>query len=73
MLGMNLSLLLACLLTMIWCVVNPQAHAAFVSLFDIRYGVDSVTLNTESGLRWLDVPLSLNRSYNDVAVQFGRG
>ena len=32
MLGMNLSLLLVCLLTMIWCVVNPQAHAAFVSL-----------------------------------------
>jgi hypothetical protein len=73
MLRINLSVLLTCLLTMIWCVVNPQAHAAFVSLSDIRHGVDSITLNTETGLRWLDVPLSSNRSYNDVVAQFGVG
>jgi hypothetical protein len=73
MLRINLSVLLPCLLMMIWCVVNPQAHAAFVSLSDIRYGVDSITLNTETGLRSLDVPLSSNRSYNDVVAQFGVG
>ena len=64
---------LSILLTMILCLVTSQTHAAFVSLSDLRYGADSITLDTETGLRWLDVPISLNRSYNDVAAQFGAG
>jgi hypothetical protein len=62
-----------CVLAMTLCVVGVQAHAAFISFSDSRFGIDSVTLDTNTGLQWLDVPLSQNRSYNDIAVQFGTG
>ena len=34
---------------------------------------NNLTRDTESGLDWLDVTLSLGRSYNDVSTQFGAG
>src|SRR4051794_27118202 len=33
----------------------------------------SITYDPNTGLRWLDVTQSTNRSFNDVSSQFGRG
>lgn len=49
----------------IWLVSAP-AHA-----FIIDNG--GSTLDTSTGLEWLDLTASTNRSYNDVASQFGAG
>ncbi len=32
-----------------------------------------ITLDTESGLEWLDLTQSIDRSFNDVSTQFGSG
>lgn len=44
-----------------------------VSLSHLTCEADFITLDTETGLRWLDVPISLSRSYNAVAAHFGAG
>lgn len=49
------------------------AKAVLVSQSDGVFGTDSVTLDTGTGLKWLDVNLSVNRSFNDVSGQFGAG
>lgn len=49
------------------------ANASVISVGDSVFGSDSVTRDTESGLEWLDVTLSVNRSYNEVSTQFGVG
>lgn len=48
-------------------------HAALISTSDGVFGADSVTLDTATGLEWLDLTLSINRSYNDVSANFGVG
>ena len=40
---------------------------------DTFFGADSITLDTDTGLEWLDVTLSTNRSYVDVSAEFGAG
>jgi hypothetical protein len=49
------------------------ATAVLISQSDIAFGADSVTLDTGTGLKWLDVTISVNRSFNDVSGQFGTG
>ena len=49
------------------------ANSAIISVTDPIFGADSVTQDTVSGLDWLDVNLSVNRSYIDVSTQFGIG
>lgn len=49
------------------------ARAVLVSQSDVVFGADSVTLDTGTGLKWLDVNISANRSFNDVSAQFGAG
>lgn len=49
------------------------AQAILVSQSDTVFGADSVTLDTGTGLEWLDVNTSVNRSFNDVSGQFGAG
>lgn len=49
------------------------SNAAIISVSDSIFGADSVTRDTVSDLEWLDVTLSINRSYNDVSSQFGSG
>lgn len=49
------------------------AQAILVSQSDAVFGADSVTLDTGTGLEWLDVNTSVNRSFNDVSGQFGAG
>lgn len=65
--AVTLGLLLGMLLVMV------PARAVFISLDHSVFGLDSITLDTDSGLQWLDVNLSTNRSFNDVSSQFGSG
>ena len=44
-------------------LVSGQVGAAIISSNDSVFGVDSVTQDSESGLDWLDVTLSINRSF----------
>ena len=44
-----------------------------MSMSDAVFGADSITLDTDTGLEWLDVTLSVNRSYLDVSAEFGAG
>ena len=60
------------------CFVSP-AHASLISM-NSTYGVDTITLDTDTGLEWLDVDSALTyqnqyplRSYNDVVGQLGAG
>jgi hypothetical protein len=55
-----------------WHVV-PRAHAAYISISDPKFGNNSITVDTDTGLQWLKVSLSANRTYNDVAGQFEVG
>ena len=50
-----------------------QSHATFLQVSDPQFGINSITVDTDTGLRWLNVSLSANRTYNDVAGQFGVG
>ena len=61
------------LLFLISLLLPAQAYSAIISINDSVFGIDSVTRDTVSGLDWLDVTLSVNRSYGDVSSQFGVG
>lgn len=52
-------------------LATAPAQAILVSQSDVVFGADSVTLDTGTGLKWLDVDISVNRSFNDVSGQFG--
>ena len=49
------------------------AQATLLELDDSVFGPASITRDTDTGLDWLDVPLSSGRSYDDVSIQFGPG
>lgn len=49
------------------------APGALVSNDDAVFGPGSITRDTDTGLEWLDVPLSQARTYLDVAGEFGPG
>ncbi|MCB9681192.1 MAG: hypothetical protein H6733_06935 [Alphaproteobacteria bacterium] len=57
---MRTTLLLSVLLA------STAAHAALVDQDDPIYGVAAVTLDTDTGLVWLDLPASSNYSYVDM-------
>ncbi len=44
-----------------------------VSADDPVFGVGSITLDTATGLEWLDLAFSVNRSFDDVSANFGPG
>jgi hypothetical protein len=48
------------------------ASAALISE-DSSYGANTITLDTATGLQWLDVNLTLNRSITDISSKFGAG
>jgi hypothetical protein len=55
-------------------LLNPgPAGATLIELDDAVFGPGSITRDTDTGLDWLDVPISAGRSYDDVSVQFGTG
>lgn len=53
--------------------VSHGANATLISANDATFGVGSVTRDNISGLEWLDVLHSTDRSYNDVSGQFAVG
>lgn len=42
------------------------SHAVLISKNDPIFGIDSVTLDTNTGLEWLDVNLSVSRPLTDL-------
>lgn len=56
----------------LWLTGTP-ARAVLLSVEDSVFGSGSVTRDTDSGLEWLDVNLSTNRSYSEVSAEFGSG
>lgn len=59
--------------------LSSPAQASLISM-NSTYGVDTITLDTDTGLEWLDVSTALThqiqyplRSYNDVVSQLGAG
>ena len=49
------------------------AQATLLELDDPVFGPASITRHVETGLDWLDVPLSSGRSYDEVSIEFGPG
>jgi hypothetical protein len=68
----NLLSLLSLPLVMLALAASP-AQAILVSQSDTVFGAESVTLDTGTGLEWLDVDRSVNRSFNEVSGQLGTG
>ncbi|MEM8945294.1 MAG: hypothetical protein AAGD11_08935 [Planctomycetota bacterium] len=62
---------LACL-TLLISSISP-ASAILVSQDDPTHGPDSITRDTDTGLDWLDLTLTTDRSYNDVMSNFTIG
>lgn len=62
---------------MVSATIAIDADAALIGINDPLYGAgqdgQNITLDTDTGLQWLDVTLTTNRSYNDIAGQFGSG
>jgi hypothetical protein len=54
-------------------VLPMRAHANLISESDPRFGNNAVTLDTRTGLRWLDLPFSVGMSYDFVEAQMGVG
>ena len=63
-------LLLLCLATTF--PLARDANAALISM-DSTYGMDTVTLDTDTNLMWLDVPLSTAYSYNGILPELEAG
>jgi hypothetical protein len=61
------------LVSLAWLGFSGSASAAIMSADDSEFGVGSITKDTYTGLEWLDVTESTNRSYNYVSGQFGVG
>jgi hypothetical protein len=53
--------------------VTTAAQAVFIEATDPKFGLDSITIDTSTGLRWLDLNNSQGRSFYDVASEFGIG
>lgn len=47
--------------------------AELISFDDPVFGDNSITLDTDTGLEWLDLTKSTNRSFNDVSNELGVG
>jgi len=47
------------------------AQGGFIQATDPRFGLNSLTIDTSTGLEWLDLNVSVGRSFTDVASQLG--
>jgi len=54
-------------------VSASRVNATLLSLDDTKFGAGSLTLDTVTGLQWLDVTQTLNMSMNDVTANMGTG
>ena len=53
-------------------MVTPSS-ATVISADHLVFGIGSLTRDTDQGLDFLDLTLSINRSFNDVATHFVAG
>lgn len=53
--------------------LSPNAYAVLISNDDPVFGSNSITFDTVTDLEWLDLTLSLNRSFSDLTGEFGLG
>ncbi len=55
-------------------LMTYHVDAALFSIDDAKFGTDSVTRDTDSGLEWLDLwPWTLGDTYNQVSAELGAG
>lgn len=53
--------------------LSASVNAAIVSADWINSGDNLITIDTTSGLEWLNLTATTNRSYNDISSKFGAG
>ncbi len=61
------------LLSVAACLWPLPAVASFIPIDDPEFGFGALTRDTATGLEWLDLPLSVDRSFDEVADEFGPG
>lgn len=62
------------LLTLLVTAHLPNlASAALESADDPVFGIDTLTIDTDTNLAWLDLTFTDARSFDDVSSQFGAG
>lgn len=49
------------------------SQAALMSIDDANYGINSLTFDTDTNLEWLDITLTINRSYTEIKNELGIG
>jgi len=59
-------------LLLLW-LSTSWSRGELVQADDSRFGVGSLTIDTSTGLAWLDVPITRGMSFNDVVAQTGPG
>ena len=72
---MNKSLGIMTFLGCLFLITSFSTHsfAALEVKDDPDWGPASIVYDTSTGLEWLTITFSVNRSYNDVSSQFGAG
>lgn len=55
----------------LFSLTHNYAAAGLISIDDANFGAGALTRDTVSGLDWLDLTLSINRTFIDVSSQFG--
>ena len=51
--------------------LSSQANAGLASADDTEFGADSLTIDSDTNLAWLDLEFTIARSYNDVSSKLG--
>ena len=69
--GLGIMTFLGCLLLI--TSFSTHSFAAFEDKDDPYYGPASIIYDPSTGLEWLKLTFSVNRTYNDVSTQFGTG
>lgn len=62
----------ACLIIVCSVLSSNNAEAVLISM-DSSFGVDTLTIDTETNLRWLDVPLSTPYTYFEIQAELETG
>lgn len=62
---------IACTTALLLALASPAA-AELVSE-DSAFGADTITFDTETGLRWLDLTLTTSNTYDSLITAFGTG
>lgn len=70
---MKLSSLLRHGIAVALTVASASSLAGLLSVDDPTHGVDAITLDTDTGLEWLDLTITAGASFDDVSAQLGTG